>query len=226
MGLTLAKIETVEGKAAWSTFEFHRVQPAQVKFEPVAWKVVPKEGVMVQGEQRVRRTAGNPDTLKRVYLQYGALAKDFWDPGLILAIIANESRGELVCERYESRLGDYSFGPAQFLTGTAYSLTKDPPDYPVTKGGSAEKWRKFLCDGKNSVTLIRSFLNTLNKRFILQQDPLLLYASYNAGSPRPSVSSEWGLVTNRSDTLDKISAWYGDAWYVIRNFEAPAPGVA
>lgn len=229
MGVTLAKIEAVNSRLPWHPWEWHRVQPAQVRFEPRAWKVVPKQGVMVQGETQVRRTTGNPDTLKRVFLQYGGFATEFWDPALVLAVIANESRGELMCERFEGHINDWSFGPGQFLTNTAWGVCKDikivPPDVPIPKGGNVETWRKWLCDRKNCLPLIRAFLNNLNKRFALQHDPLLIYTAYNAGSPRPSTKSDWGLVTNRPDTLDRLAAWYGDAWYVINNMSEPK-GVA
>jgi hypothetical protein len=223
MAITLAKFEATDGKSAWSALEFHRVQTQQLKFEGLSWKVVPRQGILIQGEDTVRRTKGIPDTLKKIYLQYGQNAAPFWDPGLVLAVIANESRGELMCERFEEHLRDWSFGPGQFLTSTAHDLLKGvklfPPDVPIPKGGDPERWRRFLCDPKNTLPLIRAFLTNLNKRFNLQQDPVLLYAAYNAGSPRPSGKSEWGLVTNRPDTLDRISSWYGDAWYVLNNFE-------
>jgi hypothetical protein len=219
MGVTLAKIETVEGTGEWTLDKFHRVVPSQLRFEPRAWKVLPREGVLIAGEKTVRRSPGNPDTLKRVHTLFGKVAGEFWDPGLFLAVIANESRGVLNCERYEERLGDYSFGPGQFLTSTAYGLLNAarvaPPDVPVPKGGNPGKWRTFLCEPRNSMPLIRSYLTNINRRFGLKYDPVLIYAAYNAGSPRPSLKNDWGLVTNRPETLDHISAWYGDAWFVL-----------
>jgi hypothetical protein len=219
MGVTLAKIENMEGKGDWSAVQLHRVLPAQLQLEGRGWKVIPQEGILVNGEAHVRRTVGNPDTLKRCHTLFGAFAGEFWDPGLVLAVIANESRGVLVCERYEKHLGDYSFGPGQFLTSTAFDVLRSSkvqaPAVPVPKGGSVEEWRKFLCEPKNTLPLIRAYLNQLNRRFNLKGDPILLYAAYNAGSPRPSNKNDWGLVTNAPDTLDKLSAWYGDAWFVI-----------
>lgn len=231
MGITLARIQNLEGADAhWSPYDYHRIQPSQIRFEGKAWRVERQLGVRVMGEPSVRRSPGEPTTLRKVHLLFWQYAKDFWDPALFLAVIANESRGVLVCERWEERLGDYSFGPGQFLTATAYGLIKQskmtPPDVPVPQGGSAAKWRAYLCEAKNSMPLIRAFLSDINKRFALKQDPVLTYASYNAGSPRPSTSSDWGLITNKPETLDHISAWYGDAWFVINKMNPSTTGVA
>lgn len=213
------KIQNLEGPdPQWTRETFHRVHPRILGRQARAWRVLPGEGVQVQGEPFVRRSPGNPETLRKVHLVFGMNAQSFWDPALFLAVIANESRGKLVCERYESRLKDYSFGPGQFLSATAYMLLRraklNPPDKPIPDGGSIDVWRSFLCEPKNTVPLIKGYLSDLDRRFSLKRDPVLCYAAYNAGSPKPSSESEWGLV-HHGPALDNISAWYGDACFVL-----------
>jgi hypothetical protein len=230
--VVLAKIQNSDGPdKVWIREQFHRVHPDQV-MKAQAWRIKPGEGVQVFGEDKVRRTPGKPSSMMKLDAAYGAVIDDIRtdvDKALLMACIMNESRGNEKASRYEPRIKDYSFGLCQTLTGTAHGLMKaaniQPPDKPISQGGNIEKWRAALCDPRTSIILGAQYLTGLNRRFVLKNDPILIYASYNAGSPRPTHKGTWGLITNvmdnpltqmrEADTLDHIAAWYGDACYVL-----------
>lgn len=218
MATQLARIESIEDGRVWAPERYHRVSPEQLNYETRGWRVVRDKGIQVFGEKTVRRSPGEPTTLRKIRTTFSPHLREFGPlQEVALAVLANESRGQIVCERWEERIRDFSFGPAQFLTATAYGVLKEagqrPPAVPVPKGGDAETWRRYLNNAENSVALLRIFLSRLDARFMLKQDPILLYAAYNAGSPRPSVSvNDWGLVVNSGDTLNKFAAWIGDAY--------------
>jgi len=225
---TIARIQAADGREVWSRSAWHRVHPSQVPGARV-WRVGP-EGVLVRGESTARRTPGEPITLRGVVERYRDFVPDGFDAALVLAVVANESRGKTTAERFESRINDYSFGVMQTLTGTAHGLMvgagMTPPDKPIPQGGSVAKWRRALTDPAVSIAVGTRYLMRLDQRFGLKMDPVLIYASYNAGSPRPTKNGVWGLMANRlddpdtvrveDDTLDHIAAWYGDACAVLR----------
>lgn len=221
----LAKIQNADGPDKdWRPEVFHFVANSKHKR---AWRLKFGEGIQVFGEDGVRRTKGAPTTLRKVvrnYMQVVSTAlTSFPDEYMLLAIIANESRGNANAERYEKRINDWSFGLCQLLTGTAYGLLKEcnlkAPAAPIPKGGSVDAWRKFLCDPNTNIVLAASYLSRLNHKFKCKGDPILLYACYNAGSPRPATKNQWGLIGNDNtepDTFDHIAGWYGDACYVVK----------
>jgi hypothetical protein len=214
----LARIRNLEEPGMdWGPYKYHCVDsnsPVKV------WALIPGIGIQIRGEQSVRRTPGKPLTLSRIIGEYDSACEGFFDPALLFAVIANESRGQEVCSRYEVRINDWSFGLGQLLTNTAYGLIKGaglkPPDLSVPQGGDVVKWKNWLCQAKNNLPLIKMYLANLNRKFSLKGDPILIYASYNAGSPRPSSTSPWGLV-HHGPALDHIAAFYGDACSLLGN---------
>lgn len=151
---------------------------------------------------------------------------------LIAATIATESGGRLPADRHERRIRDWSFGLLQTLTNTAYAIGKrmkkrglfhDLPSAPVPNGGDPEHWKAFLDVPANSILLGAFYLKEVNDRFKLKGDPVLVYSSYNAGSPRPSKATKFGTVYYDPDlagpkpgAVDKFVEWYGDACHVWR----------
>lgn len=164
---------------------------------------------------------------------------DSWDADryddlrvMVAAVLANENGGKLKGDRFEKHINDWSFGPAQFLTATAHFIARkyklEPtPAFTMRKiGTDANKkaWKKYLEDPDNACALEVCYLCDLSKRFALKGDPVLTYASYNAGSPRPTRKrTPWGLVAWDKDglgpipgALDHFVKWYGDACAVFR----------
>jgi hypothetical protein len=227
---SIVRIQNLEGPdSRWEPGLFHRVSPNQSGRETRAWRTVLGMGIQVMGEPSIRRTPGAPVTVTNVLSRYADLMEAFFDPYLLLAVIANESRGLQSSKRYEARISDWSFGLGQVLSGTAYGLLceakRPPPDKPITDGGNVEVWERYLCKPENNVVLVRNYLMKLNQRFNLKNDPILIYAAYNAGSPRVGATSSWGLV-HHGPALDNLAAWYGDACYVVLNNTSPEGGVA
>lgn len=192
------------------------------------WKV-DDEGILVEGEARVRRTKGKPVTLSRIVASYGddiLRWADTFDLSeqLLAAIIAVESGGMPEAERYEQHLNDYSIGLTQTLTATAKQLGRFSPELPknglepVPAGGLVDSWRGFLRIPENSIAYGAAYLRSANDRSDLRNDPVLLYCAYNAGSVRP-LGNPWGLAHYRSvkdgklvyAALDSFCAWYNDA---------------
>lgn len=242
-----AKIQNGEGcDKEWSPEMFHRVHPYQAGTDKHWWRVKTDEsmilGIEVLGEDGVRRTKGRPVSAQKVEDKYGE-ALDYFsrrlhfsDPLsmrlLCQATLLTESRGRTGLRRYESHLKDWSFGPAQFLTRTARSLALKlnkegivhlpPPPSLVPPSKSADltnfdAWEGYLNTSEVLIPLLVGFHKANLTRFKTKMDPVLQYAAYNAGTPRPSVSRPWGLTYWDSDlmgpkpgSLDHFAAWYGD----------------
>ena len=153
---------------------------------------------------------------------------------LVVAVLANENGGKLRGDRYEPHINDWSFGPAQFLTSTAQQTAKTyqintsglPPQTMRQNDSALNKrlWKAYLEDPSTAAQLEVCYLCHLSKQFDLKGDPVLTYASYNAGSPRPSRRrTPWVLVAYDKDglgplpgALDHFAKWYGDACAVMR----------
>lgn len=148
---------------------------------------------------------------------------------LVLATFMTECGGRTQGDRYESHIRDWSFGGAQFLTSTAKAVGKlmgmDVPAKSMKEDPSdANKaaWKKFLEDPENATYLMVQYHFSNNQRFALKGDPILLYSTYNAGSPRPSKQTKFGLVYYDPDLVgpkpgatDHFASWYGDACAVL-----------
>lgn len=254
--LTLAKIQNGGGPDnKWRPDVFHRVHPSQGVGEKKHWWYQGVEGIQILGEDRPPRTRGKPRTLTRVATNFGAhieeavenveegvliIYEDVDDERasrelefrrLMAAVFATENGGRIEGDRYEKRINDWSFGPAQFLTSTAHAvacnlgLVDGLPAKTMKQDGSdtnKKAWKAYLEDPFNAAHLMASFLYELNRRFDLRGDPVLLYAAYNAGSPRPSRYTKFGLVYYDPDrsgpkpgAVDHFVAWYGDACAVL-----------
>lgn len=221
-------VEIVD-RDAWSPRRFHAVKDGVGH----AWKVT-DGGIWVQGEDSVRRSKGEPSTLRRIYDRFlEIIVQVHVDTGvpqqLIAAAIANESGGKDGGERFEKHLNDWSIGVMQTLTNTAWGIAQRSPSLqisqaildlqPVPKGGDLETWKTLLHRPEVSISLGAQYLRILNERFDCRWDPILIYAGYNAGSPRTSGSRPWGLHYHRVslgdgrifDAMDTFAAWYGDA---------------
>ncbi len=215
--MPIAQIVDVDER--WSPKRWHSVKGKVRKW------MVTEAGIWVGREPHVRRTSGAPKTAGRIVGSYGKVihyqAQTFnVDRRVLTAVICIESAGQCHAERYEKHLNDYSIGLCQTLTATAWHLAQgiglpDVPEKPVPKGGDLDAWRHYLGMGWNSIMLAGAYLNQANQRWSLQDDPVLLYASYNAGSPRLTDKNAWGLV-NYGHALDAFTRFYGDACEVWR----------
>ncbi len=202
------------------------------------WKLT-DEGILVQGEEAVRRTPGKPVTLTRIVDTYGDTILKWADvfdlsEQLLAAVIAIESGGRPTAEKEEKHKGDWSIGLTQVLTATAKHLVGlFPEELPpiaiasLPKGGSLDAWRTTLRDPETSIALAGAYLRAVNDDAKLRLDPVLLYCAYNAGSVRPHGSgaravqdNPWGLKHyrhyNKDGTLNysalsSFCAWFGDA---------------
>lgn len=148
----IAKIQNGAGPdKAWRPDTFHRVHPGQVGSNKLWWFQA-VEGISVLSENKVRRTKGEPRTLKRIIDRYkpefmsavhdvlgGGVFHTYSDNSdqpddlptrreevmvMLAAIMATESGGKLEAKRYEKHINDWSFGPMQILTNTAAGLNR------------------------------------------------------------------------------------------------------
>lgn len=142
---------------------------------------------------------------------------------VMCAVICVESGGKVDAERREAHLNDSSIGVCQTLTQTAYAiglqlgfplLTADEaedwrmPKRPLNRGGDIGDWRRFLRKPRNSVLLGAGYLRYLDEEYSLRGDPAMLYASFNAGSPRSTDANAWGIVSYGS-ALDAFVRFFG-----------------
>lgn len=211
----------------WQLHEPHGVRGhARRWWSEEAW------GIHVIGEAWARRTKGKPITLGKIVNRYGDHIKEASSrtgvPVRLLAAMVTTEGGLLepkLLERHEERLNDWSFGVAQTLTETAWTmalrLNVKQPDKPIPRGGDVQAWREFLSDPRISILLGAMFLAYNDERWGLGWDPVLAYAGYNAGSPLVRLDKRWGLahyIYDRDkdgvpeyDAIDTFAAWYGDA---------------
>ena len=193
----------------------------------ITYKVT-TSGILVEGEGQERRTKGQPLTLSRIMTRYIGLIRDAAgefavSEQLIAAALANESGGHEGAEKNEKDRHDRSIGIMQLLTATAKELSRriDEPflEPSLPDGGDVERWREYLSDNDTSIRLGAYYLSWLNKEYSCKGDPVLIYAAYNAGSPRADATRPWGLHYNRVkrkdgsifDAMDTFVNWYGDA---------------
>ena len=144
---------------------------------------------------------------------------------LLAATICTESAGNPNAKRFEKHLNDYSFGLTQMLTSTAFAVgrkvgwpTELPldarrwqmPKKPVPKGGTPDEWQKFLGEPYHACLLALTLHQLNDGRFGCQGDPIIMSASYNAGSPRRTDKNKWGLVSTAAH-LDAFVQYFNDA---------------
>lgn len=209
------------------------------KTDLITWRVT-DAGIIAAGESGPRRTAGDPSTMRRIRATFGArlsaVAPDLQRLRVLAALIASESRGKLdPPARYEAGLGDFSFGPCQFLTSTADSMLGKTPRPPRIRAyglpnqmaaayaeanPDAKAWRALLTQPAIAIDLATEYLKRIDAQGC-GGDPVLLYAGYNAGSPRPAAhpADKFGLVSfvrpDKTTALDSFAAWFGDACCVF-----------
>jgi len=213
----------------WALEEWHS---AELTHGEHAWRVA-RSGIYVRDEGGLpRRTRGEPVTVTKILRAYGDAIEEAADltgvpTRTILAMLATESGTNPKAERFEKHLNDWSFGAAQTLTATAHAMarrlhiTSPPKAYP-SDVSTELAWRSFLFEPRNSILIGVSYIAYNDERWGLLDDPVLAYAAYNAGSPRPSATNPWGVAYYRKktsqgtyDALDTFAAWYGDACAVL-----------
>lgn len=189
------------------------------------WRVTP-DGIIIEGSDELRRSMFKPQTVHRVMTLYhdiieAAAAATKMRPAYLAAIIAAESGGDPNVSRQEAH--DHSFGLAQFLTGTAWSIGRlygvpkampelgrwSLPDRPIPQGGDVAHWREYLGEPWVSIGLLALFTAHNDWRFQLAGDPIFLAACHNAGSPRYA-ANPWGL-RHVEPYLDDVMQRYNDA---------------
>lgn len=191
------------------------------------WRV-DEHGVHILGRNKpMRRADGQGQHIaERVLDEHRndiLLVADVWDVDVrvIIATVCIESAGMVDAERYEKHLDDWSFGLTQTLTNTAWGLGRlygftrgngawEMPEKSVPRGGDPDDWRRFLFKPLISLALCAGYHNHNDRRFECDGDPVLLYACYNAGSPRFTTKNAWGLV-NYGAALDAFCGFYGHA---------------
>lgn len=218
----------------WATDDFHGVHRADVGADKHWWRRGP-EGIVLIGSCKPLRTKGKPVTATRIQKTYGWLIENLLGRlelpvakalELVIGMVATESGGRPTAAREEKAIHDWSFGLTQTLTRTAKGIEKAAgvklPARSIPKGGSVAEWRTALSDAETSLRLGIAYLALIEKQFKCQGDPILIYAGYNSGSPRPSRSNPWGLVAYDRDgmgpalgALDWFARWYGDACAVV-----------
>lgn len=202
----------------------HGPQPSSEGPHAWPWWIVSDKGVRLVTRSSVHRTPGKPLTTDRIWRQIKpwfdkAAAQD---RALYTAIVATESRGDVNAARHEPKLSDWSLGPAQVLTRTAFELIRHTPlapiapPAPVPSGGSLDAWKKFLCDWRVSSAVMHLYVERAKEKLAMRAsakgvyDPVALYAAYNAGGLYASNTNPWRLRAFGS-ALDHFAAWYGDA---------------
>jgi hypothetical protein len=212
------------------------------------WQVTPA-GIIPVGELAPRRTPGEPTTLERINALFGArlreVAPDLQRVRTLAALIATESGGHLnPMPRYEPSRRDLSFGPCQLLTSTAAGLLGHAPHPPVismvlhsqaealvwaAQDQNALAWRKLLENPLTAGDLAAQYLRNINMECHCNNDPIMLYAGYNAGTPHLAAHphDKFGLVSyvhpDGRTALDSFSKWYGDACVVFPSMNTQPP---
>ena len=212
---------------SWCPRRFHSVEGAEI-----IWRQT-DEGIEVKDEG-VRRTKGEPTTLRRIVKDYGHLidaACEYTDVPrqLVAGMIAAESRGIPTAEREEPPIKDWSIGLTQTLTATAFTLAAQAPEElnvkevtklkPLPQGGDLAEWRGLLRQPFYGIRLGALYFSIVNRQSELKFDPVLCYAAYNAGSVRENLKNPFGLHYYRkklpdgrwADAMENFCRWFGDA---------------
>ncbi len=201
----------------WQPSRWHHVRGYGTK----TWRVT-DAGVEVRGEPLPELSDFNARMMS-IVADYGTIVSEKshqWDVDIemMCATIGVESGGDCLAERHEKELGDYSIGLTQVLTSTASELAarkgiQGLPSEPLPKGGKLSEWRDALRRPDLAIELCAAYHYMSNERFGCQSDPILLYAAYNAGSPR-SADTDWGL-RYYGQAMDHFRRWYNAACEVL-----------
>jgi peptidoglycan L-alanyl-D-glutamate endopeptidase CwlK len=173
------------------------------------------------------RSPGTPRTCSAVVAAFGpaiarAAAKHGVPPELLIMTIATETgifrddgfTGPKTF-RWEAHIKDYSAGPMQILSetarriSTAAGLGYSPDSFPsLDREPSRTPKDLALYDGEVALDIGAAFIRQIIEK--VGTNPLLVAASYNAGSLRPSSTNLWRIHCS-GDHLDRAAIWYGDA---------------
>lgn len=165
----------------------------------VGWRTT-REGVIVETEPEPKGTVGAPNTVRRIWKDFGPLilkaATELGVPAeLIVATIATESRGRPDASRTEPD-GRQSVGLMQTLLGTASEM--------LGRDVNAEE----LKDPETSIFAGARYIR--HQRARTEFEPPLVAAAYNAGGLRESSANRWRLVST-GEHIDRFCMFYNDA---------------
>lgn len=178
--------------------------------------------ILETGCERVAylRTSGTPYTMRTIDQDYGgailAGAEDHTiTPALIATTIAREAtrvkgakyHRDNQCERYESRLGEYSAGLMQTLVSTANSMNRK---HKMIDGLLD---RFDLYSPETSIQLGAAYYAHGVEEYVGHDDPVILQAGYNAGWGSLNKSSDrnrWKLRVHGEFAVEKFMAYYND----------------
>ena len=87
------------------------------------------------------------------------------------------------------------------------------------KGGDLDEWRAILRQPRIAIRLGALYFSIANAQHDLQMDPVLCYAAYNAGSPRFSDKTPFGVHYYRkklddgrwADAMTNFLRWHNDS---------------
>ena len=175
------------------------------------------------------RSKGNPATCAAILAIYAreifdAATKHDVPPELIVMTIATETGSNRRSNftgpdtfRWEARHTDYSAGPMQTLGATAREVIRDlglphpnPPKFSVKPAEPPAN--NPLYEGNVSIDIGTGYI--AKKIAKVGLDPILVAASYNAGSIVEDSSSPWRLRTF-GEHLNRSAEWFGDACFLL-----------
>jgi soluble lytic murein transglycosylase-like protein len=170
----------------------------------IGWRTT-KDGVLIEGEPEPVGTIGAPNTVRRIWRDFGPqiqrVSAEVGVPAeLIVATIATESRGNPEATRTEPD-GRKSVGLMQTLLGTAAEVMGRPVS-------EAE-----LRDPATSIEAGARYIRQQRAR--TEFEPPLVAAAYNAGSIRESPGNRWRLHST-PEHVDRFVKFYNDAVRVAK----------
>jgi peptidoglycan L-alanyl-D-glutamate endopeptidase CwlK len=228
--LTAFVPEAVPGELGvdWSTLPRVAASDFSNPFGGQPWRV-DERGVYLRNgtDGAPLRSPGTPRTCSAVVAAFGpaiarAAAKHGVPPELLIMTIATET-GIFSAEgftgpktfRWEAHIKDYSAGPMQILsetarrTSAAAGLGYSPDSFPSLDREPSRPPKKLaLYEGDIALDVGAALIRQIIKE--VGTNPLLVAASYNAGSLRPSSNNLW-RIRCFGDHLDRAAMWYGDA---------------
>lgn len=182
------------------------------------WRVTP-DGIVSRGADGVEehhRTRGVPRTM-RVYLagwsdELRSISRDEAVPiALLLMTIATENGPASIGDdlvripvRREPRYVDDETTPDQISVGPCHPLIATAREVM----GDRAIDRGWLQVPANNIRVAARYIR--GRATVHGYDPILVAASYNAGSIRKSGANRWHL-RSYGNHLDRAAAWYGDA---------------
>ncbi len=185
------------------------------------WKLT-TQGLLLQGEDTPRRTAGTPRTATAAWQHFGpamqAAAREFGVPvELLLAIACTESGGRPNAIREEAGFTSDAATPHRVSPGLMQTLISTAR--AALRDDSLDRAR--LLDAATSLRAGAAYLRgqAIAGRNPTGFDPPLAGAAYNAGSLRASTGNAWGLVqtTYAPDRAyaDMLVGFLNDAFAVL-----------